>query len=287
MSRPRALVTIMFVRNEADIIAHAIDHHLAHAVDHMLVADNGSTDETLDILRDYEKRGVLTLERDPSPHYPQAERMTRLLRRAQAEMGADAVICADADEFFVPSAGDLKDVFNRHWASVIRVRTRNLVPVDPDDADLPLHARTFVAVARPRSDGAWIYRASKPKVMVRPERVRAIDMGNHDAQVDPFTRRVSGRGVEVLHVPIRSYRQFERKVRIGAAALVANPRYTPSIGSHWRRWLELYHAGHLRDEFERLVIRTETERLAGIASGLVTDTVSMPWLTAVVPGDGR
>ena len=44
------IFAVMMVRNEADIIRVNILHHLAQGVDHFLVVDNGSSDETVEIL---------------------------------------------------------------------------------------------------------------------------------------------------------------------------------------------------------------------------------------------
>ena len=41
--------------------------------------------------------------------------------------------------------------------------------------------------------------------------------------------------LEILHVPFRSWRQFERKVTVGAQALRLTPDLPPTTGSHWRR----------------------------------------------------
>ena len=53
------LVMTLLVRDEEDIVADNLDFHLAQGVDEVIVTDNGSSDATLEILRDYEARGVV------------------------------------------------------------------------------------------------------------------------------------------------------------------------------------------------------------------------------------
>ena len=51
----------LLLRDEEDIVRENLDFHLAQGVDRVIVTDNGSEDRTLEILRDYEARGVVRL----------------------------------------------------------------------------------------------------------------------------------------------------------------------------------------------------------------------------------
>ena len=106
------LALTLLAKNEADVIDANVAYHLAAGVDFVVATDNNSTDGTTEILERYERDGVLELIREPSTNFRQGEWVTRMARRA-AERGADWVINADADEFWWPRAGDLKEALAR------------------------------------------------------------------------------------------------------------------------------------------------------------------------------
>ena len=85
------VIAISMCRNEADVVPYVIPHMLAEC-DRVLVADNGSTDGTLEMLGGLVKddpRLMLTVE--PRFGYRQAETMNRLVGAA-ASLGADWVV---------------------------------------------------------------------------------------------------------------------------------------------------------------------------------------------------
>ena len=137
------LVMTLLVRDEADIIAQNLDHHLAQGVDAFIVTDNGSIDDTLPILRGYERRGLLEVIEEPAQNYAQAVWVTRMAERAVA-INADWVIHADADEFWIAAQQGrrVRDVVEQlsqaepvhrvqRWNAVLRRRQANLHRVEP------------------------------------------------------------------------------------------------------------------------------------------------------------
>src|ERR1700712_5921634 len=96
------LVMTMMVRDEIDIVAPVIEHHLDQGVDLVMVTDNASVDGTTEVLQKYADLGVVELHHDPEHRKQQGERVTAMARRARTEHAADWVINGDADEFVVP-----------------------------------------------------------------------------------------------------------------------------------------------------------------------------------------
>ena len=75
------IFAVMMVRNEADIIRINLLHHLASGIDHLLVVDNGSTDGTAAVLKEFsETKRVHVFSRPGAFH--QAETTTEFAREA-------------------------------------------------------------------------------------------------------------------------------------------------------------------------------------------------------------
>ena len=104
------LVMTLLVRNEADIVDAQIAFHLSAGVDFVIATDNRSDDGTTEILERYERAGFLRLLREDGDDMRQDEWVTRMARIAATDLDADWVINSDADEFWWPRGGDLKDV---------------------------------------------------------------------------------------------------------------------------------------------------------------------------------
>src|SRR4051794_41165345 len=99
------------VRDEGDVLEANLRYHHALGVDHFVVTDNGSTDSTPEILRRYEDAGLAHVISEPGTDYRirGPAWLTDMARLAATELGADWVIHTDADEFWLPAQGSLKD----------------------------------------------------------------------------------------------------------------------------------------------------------------------------------
>ncbi len=290
--RPRVVMTLL-VRDEADIIAATIEHHLATGVNFIVATDNGSVDGTTGILAAYEEAGVLELIHDAEHDHEQGRRVTRMARKAASNHGADWIINCDADEFFWPygvahpDSTGIADSFaalsascNRFWAW-------------PKEL-----------VAHPDLKGSWADRLiirdneslmpdGSPygaKCCHRADPDITVGEGNHIA----YSPRIGSKDfscvyttpeqpLELLHVRNRGYGQFRRKIINGASALERNARLPKEAGWQWRQDYDRIISGSFSAEYRSR--RLTRERLQnGLMSGTLTyDTRLRDRLYSLLP----
>jgi len=210
------LALTLLARNEADVIDANVAFHLAAGVDFVVATDNASSDGTTEILERYEREGVLTLIREPSGTFRQGEWVTRMARLA-AERGADWVINADADEFWWPRAGDLKEAFARlpDRYGVVHGVWRPFVP-RPDDGQFFAERLTVrLAMEAAINDPTNPFRPARKAAHRARAEVRVRD-GNHDVEGAGLRTLHGWYPFEVFHLPLRSQEQVERKYAGGA-----------------------------------------------------------------------
>lgn len=244
------------VKDEADIIAGMV-RHLADEVDEVVIADNGSTDGTRDLLADLERELPLTVLDDPEPAYYQSEKMTALAHLAGAH-GARWIVPVDADELWL-AADRVSTVLGQLPAGfhIARARLYNHFPtaIDPAGDD------PFVTVEWRQADPAGL-----PKVAFRYHPDAVVHQGNHGVTLPGVPREATV--LEVRHFPYRSAEQFVRKARNGAAAYAATD-LPDHVGAHWRGYgLLLERHGEAALE---AVFREHFWHLAPFEAGLVRD----------------
>ncbi|WP_291057566.1 glycosyltransferase family 2 protein [Herbiconiux sp.] len=283
------LATTVMVRDEADIIGAMLDHHLAQGVDVIIVTDNGSVDGTTDILQGYADRGLIELRHDPTHRKQQAPVVTQMARDAASLHGADWVINADADEFFVPvdRSLTLHEVFEQLDPAIKAF----LVPVTN---------LTGPAAASGSGLGRLTYRDERPEAALRATGLRAhptadaihvgdpqIDViqGNHFVSLASQGAPPEALAIEVLHLPWRSWEQYRNKVEIAGRAYDDNPELSPSPNHHGMRDYRRLQAGALLP-FYLLRHPDEAELAEGLAAGHFRRDDTLTGLASPVP-DGE
>jgi glycosyltransferase involved in cell wall biosynthesis len=215
---------VSMVKDEADVIAGVLQH-MAQEVDFLLVADNGSTDGTSDIMINLAPKLPVPLYvlTDPGVAYYQSEKMSRLAAKA-ASYGAEWIVPFDADEIWYTHADRLRVVLPELVEPIAYAALTNHFATAVD----PLVADPFVSM---------VWRQPKAqklgKVAFRWEEGATIHQGNHGV-----TLPSGGLGLPVLHIrhfPYRSASQMTRKARNGAAAYAATD-LPESEGNHWRQY---------------------------------------------------
>lgn len=251
----------LLVRDEEDIVAANIDFHLARGVDHVIAMDNLSVDRTPEILRAYERRGVLSYVHQREDTYAQHRWVTSMARTAAIDLRADWVINSDADEFWWPEQGNLKDVL-----SVVSPRT--LVVEAPRTNFLPrplVSGARFdrVMTVRERRSSNSLGAPLPPKACHRAFADVEVWQGNHRVLRHGQTLSAEAVPITILHFPVRSYAQFANKIAKGGAAYERNAELSPEVGRTWRELYEHYKRG----ELER-IYRNSLLDEAAVADGL-------------------
>jgi len=240
------LFMTLLLRDEEDIVRENLDFHLSQGVDRVIVTDNGSEDGTVEILREYEERGVVRLVLEPADDYSQGRWVTRMARLAAGE-GADWVINNDADEFWWPRSGTLRSTFEGLGPDVgILVAHRANFAPRPEDGR-PFWERMTL---RERESLNPLGKPLPPKVAHRADPAVTVVQGNHRVEGVELGERVDDGSIEILHYPMRTYAQFENKIVKGGRAYARNRELPDRTGRTWRRLYERWEAGELRDYYE-------------------------------------
>ena len=276
------LVLTLVVRDEVDVVDAQIAYHLSAGVDFVIATDHQSEDGTTDVLESYARQGLL--HRIPE-HGPvrEADWRTHMARLAATEYGADWVINTDADEFWVPRGGGLKEVLRAvpEEIGVVPALSRHFVP-RPDDGRF-FAERMTVRVSLPAAlnDPVSPYRPHA-KVAHRAHAGVTVIHGAHGAVV-PGQRSLQGGWypADVLHFPFRSLEQWQRKG-------VRRARGDHRLGQYVKALLAS-EAGDAEQTYAGMVVGDEALERGCAAGSLVVDTRVRDRLRAlVVPaGDGQ
>jgi hypothetical protein len=188
-------------------------------------------------------------------------------RLAASEFGADWIIPSDADEFWWPRGGSLKEVLASvpERYGVVRALLRQFVPRPGDDSFFAERMTTRVALAAPINDPTSLFRPNLKSVHRGDPNV-TLSAGAHTLLGSRFVPLRGWYPIEFLHFPIRSREQCERKYTHLWSALGDNRN---SYYDEVRRALD---SGTFGEFYDSLVI-DDTALDRGVADGsLVVDT---------------
>jgi hypothetical protein len=247
----------MLVKDEADIVGYTVEHLLGQ-VDHVIVADNGSTDGTKDILGRIQESVSdggfrLTLIDDDNPAYYQSQKTTELAMLA-LDAGHSWVVPCDADEWWYATDGRRLADFLDGLApdvQIVDAPLYNHLPtaldppaecdhcrssgIEPGLAGVPCRVCAGEVRPNPFARLGWRKREhgalGKVAARLRPDLI--IEAGNHGATTAGTALRSSG--FVVRHFSWRSPEQYVRKIRNGERAYAATD-LPPQLGVHWRMW---------------------------------------------------
>jgi len=259
------LVMTLLVRDEVDIVAANIRHHLAAGVDFVVATDNGSTDGTVEILEGFERDGVLSLRHDADDTFDQARLTTEMAHLARTRFGADWVLSNDADEFWV---GPLRKTIAATPANLLFCRRANRVA--PHEAPWSFTAARYLVAKPDEAAQSELLRPIPPKVLVRASDLISLTQGCHNAEMRE-ARPAPAREILIRHFAVRGRDHFLRKATTGGAAYARNRKLDPRLGAHWRRWHQAIQAGRLDEEYARVVPSARDIAQASAAGTVIED----------------
>ena len=278
----RVVVTVL-ARDEADIIDDQVAFHLNAGADFVIATDNTSRDGTTAILERYARDGVLHLIREPAEGLRQGEWVTRMARLAAEEYGADWVVNTDADEFWWPRGGSLKEVLGAvpQEYGVVQGFWRSFVP-RPDDGQ-PFAERMTARLAQqaPINDPTSFYRPVV-KVAHRADPQVTVARGNHGLADSSFRTLTTWHPIEVLHFPLRAKAQWMRKVELQGDAFTKHIERS-GTGYHLKGY-DALQRGRIDEQHASLVV-DDAALERGVEDGtLVIDTRLRDALRAIRAG---
>jgi DegT/DnrJ/EryC1/StrS aminotransferase family len=162
----------------------------------------------------------------------------------------------DADEFWVPAFGSLRNCHHLLEADVLSVDRYNVgltsqqrsMPVDAllkTHADLLLFTRMpehFRQYVEDYPEVPFITLMPGPKVMARPHAIGGIAPGSHSVpgrSADASIRRFAAPDMLIAHVAFSTAERFRRKLDNIRMELAENPACYDGDGElawHWKRW---------------------------------------------------
>jgi hypothetical protein len=278
-SKPALIMTIL-ARDEGDIVEENIKFHLNHGVDFIIATDNDSVDNTRNIFKKYERKGVLHLIDEAGRNKSQAKWNNRMTKIAIDDYGADVVFHCDADEFWCPKSGNLKNEILNESVDVMSVDLVNVLLEDkngeeifPADAKYamvnPIETSNFKEDSKFRNLYFFRYPA---KVIFKTEKgLLKVVQGNHsivDNKIKITTKKSSD--IKIFHFPLRGKKRFYNKVVETGKAVEKNSLLKKSMSWHIRRWFDAYKDGALDDEYRKLII-TKREAIKMKKAGMIKD----------------
>jgi len=228
-------VGIAMVRNQQDIIERFVRHNLRY-LGKLVVIDHGSIDDTPRILRCLRDEGLpleFFVDEDLGLH--QADRLTRLARKAARLLGAHPLVPLDADEFLVsPSGDDIPTLLKEMHAGEAKVILwRTYVPTATDPAE---EQDIFKRITNRSS-----YEPSITKVIIGGGLAKREDFrignGSHEIVLgsERVINQVDENRILLAHFPIRSAGQLAAKVTQQRLAIAVTRNAHPGKGEHYKQ----------------------------------------------------
>lgn len=225
------IVGTILAKNEEDIIAANIEHHINHGVSQIILTDNGSTDNTRKIASKYPE--VVEIIDEPGTDHNQSAWVTRMARLA-CKLNPDWIVHFDADEL---------------WCGLTNLNKIKEKCVSSTGVYLHPPRSAFFSLWEMRFYLDFDDITSLPgesKVAHRPDPDIVITHGNHG--FENCHDLAHTKNIWRHHFPVRSFNQFVKKGVSGHQALLQRN----ATCERWKLWHDLYFEGKLNDLYENI-----------------------------------
>jgi len=265
------IVAVMVVRDENDIIAENILHHLRVGIDAFVVIDHGSIDGTFETLEALRRDGIpLTcLRRDRDELPDKVDIWYDILFSEARRLKADRALSIDADEFWLPATGTFRTL---PWTKpvITALRFNMLAPREVLSVPGSVLNTHVYRVCRPYSPEAYrlsvlnkdtdfsanypiLMTTLLPKVAFEMHSFRRLGMAGHDVELEggPPGRPPSDGSATIFHYPLRTLAQYDRKVQAFDRFFEGLPNLDRGTSWQTRYMSERRASGQLEQEFLR------------------------------------
>jgi hypothetical protein len=229
------ILSISWVRNEADIIEDFVRHHTGF-LDRMIIMDNASTDATPQILQSLIDEGLpIEIRHSDSTIHNQGEHLTALMHELQSDKNDRWILPLDADEFLLSSIGSVVNALHHlPTDAVVLLPWKTYVPTPMDDES---GVSILKRMQHRRSEERPQYR----KILI-PSKYQGdayrIPLGSHSLESTlPIPIHLSN-DLFLAHFPVRSPEHIQRKVIENWERHLLNPNRKPGQNFHWERLYE-------------------------------------------------
>lgn len=212
------IISITQVKNEMDIVESFVRYHL-NIFDGMIIYDDNSTDETLNILNLLKKEELpILIVPGKYKEYNQVKTVNNLLKIAIEKYNADLVIPLDVDEFLVCDDENPRQILemmhkdDTYYSSL----WRTYLPIyDEDTSEFSISNLNYI-----RDENV----ETLSKIMVPSKLYKKYDViikkGSHDLDYDKqYKGSIINKHCEKLHIahfPVRNKEQAISKIIVGA-----------------------------------------------------------------------
>jgi hypothetical protein len=165
-----------------------------------------------------------------------------MAQMAHEEYEADWILHSDADEFWWPKRGDLKTSLATisSQSGIVTVPRVNFLPRLDEKGEF-FERMTLREVISQNTSGDTL----PPKICHRSCPDVVVAQGNHAVRGSGLGAIEDRQPLIILHFPMRTYAQFERKISLGGRAYLNNDQLPEEVGKIRRQLYQTYLAGAL------------------------------------------